>query len=39
MTLSGVVRQTFLRGTAVYDRGRFGSPPAGQWLKPDETTA
>src|SRR5437667_86567 len=39
MTLSGVVRQTFLRGTAVYDRGRFGSPPAGQWLKPDERTA
>src|SRR5205809_306137 len=33
MTLSGVVRQTFLRGTAVYDRGRFGSPPPGQWLR------
>jgi len=39
MTLYGVVRQTFLRGTAVYDRGTFPSPPAGQWLKPDESTA
>jgi len=30
MTLYGRVRQTFLRGTCVFDRGVFPAPPAGR---------
>ena len=31
--LSGVVLQTFLRGTCVYERGRFLGGPGGQWIR------
>src|SRR6266511_1737437 len=32
MRLRGVVRQTYVRGTCVYDRGTFPSRPVGQWV-------
>jgi len=33
MTLTGVVRQTFLRGQCVYDQGRFPGEDQGAWVK------
>ena len=33
LTLAGMVRQTFVRGTLVYEDGRFRGPVAGQWLQ------
>ena len=33
--LSGVVRQTFVRGQCVYDQGKFPSRPVGVWIKPE----
>jgi allantoinase len=33
MTLTGVVRQTFLRGRSVYDEGRFPDEDQGAWVK------
>lgn len=35
MTLSGRVRQTFLRGRCVYDRGTFAAAPLGHRLGPE----
>jgi len=32
--LQGMVRQTFVRGVCVFDRGRFPSRPVGVWIKP-----
>jgi allantoinase len=32
MTLAGVVRQTFLRGTCVYDRDNFPAGAIGKWV-------
>jgi allantoinase len=32
-TLSGVVKQTYLRGAKVYDRGQFSEKPLGMMLK------
>ncbi|HYL21417.1 MAG TPA: allantoinase AllB [Gemmatimonadales bacterium] len=33
MTLTGVVRQTFLRGVSVYEEGAFPSEPTGRWVR------
>jgi allantoinase len=31
MTLSGVVRQTFVRGVSVYEEGKFPGGKMGRW--------
>jgi len=33
MVLQGVVRQTFVRGTCVYDQGEFPTPGIGRWVR------
>ena len=33
LTLQGVVRQTFVRGTCVYQDGEFPKAGAGAWVK------
>lgn len=33
MTLSGVVRQTFVRGACVYEEGAFPETAAGKWVR------
>jgi allantoinase len=33
MTLSGVVRQTFVRGICVYDQREFPARPIGRWVR------
>ena len=33
MNLTGVVRQTFLRGRSIYENGRSGERPEGQWVR------
>ena len=33
MVLQGVVRQTFVRGTCVYEQGRFPTQGIGRWLR------
>jgi allantoinase len=33
MTLSGVVRRTFVRGTCVYDEGEFPTRGIGRWVR------
>jgi allantoinase len=33
MTLSGVVRQTFVRGTCVYEEGAFPTQAIGRWVR------
>ncbi len=39
MTLTGRVRQVFLRGTRVYDEGRYPAPPGGHWVKNRQPSA
>ena len=33
LVLEGAVRRTFVRGSCVFDNGRFPKPAAGQWLQ------
>lgn len=36
LALRGKVLRTFLRGTCVYEEGRFPAPPGGTWLRREE---
>jgi allantoinase len=33
MNLTGIVRQTFLRGRSIYENGHSGERPEGQWVR------